>query len=218
MPRTPAAVGLPRVFGDQSPMLLLSLSLNLMLLAMFVVLNATANLDQKRVDVVLESVQRSFGDTPAPTLVPASSVRRDRGVQDALRSSLSEAFESVLQGDDLVIHGEADRLWVSTPGAALFEPSGALRAALPVFDRLVAVLNAPPADARYELLVVLPAPTAHAAADRAGILAEDLLRRGLRPDLLNIGAIDSGGDLVRFTFVVLTNNDPDGVEIGEAAP
>ncbi|MDX2143894.1 MAG: hypothetical protein SFV19_11110 [Rhodospirillaceae bacterium] len=190
-------------------MLLLSLSLNLMLLAIFVVLNATADVDQKRVKAVLTSVQQSFGDESDLTTAAVQVRRPDRGVQDVLRSSISEAFKSVLQGDTVVVRREADRLWVSAPATALFESDGrTLRAALPVLDRVVALLNAPPDGVRYDLLLVLPEPGDGDGAARAGLLAQDILRRGLRPELLNIGTMSSADDLVTFTFIVSSDGAP----------
>jgi hypothetical protein len=210
---------LSRLLGDQSPMLLLSLSLNLMLLAVFVVLNSTAEFDRKRVAAVLTSVQQSFG-AEAETPPDAVRIRRlDRGVQDVLRSSISEAFKSVLHGDTMVSRREADRLWVSAPLPALFEADGrALRAALPVLDRVVALLNAPPTDIRYDLLVVVPERADYDAADLAGALARDFLRRGLRPDLLSVGIVKSADDLVTFTFTVSSDVGPAHPTAEEARP
>jgi hypothetical protein len=208
---------LAQMLGNQNPMLLLSLSLNLMLLAVFVVLGASADLDRKRVDLVLTSVQRSFGRPAADDAEAGVRASRERMIQDALRSSVSEAFKSVLQGEDVVVRREADRVAVAVPEAALFDAgTGGLRAALPVLDRLVGVLNAPPAEVRYELIVTLPdrpSQTPDAAA-KAGLLAQDLSRRGLQPGLLSVGMIGAARDLISFTFVVSAEPDPRPSPVG----
>ena len=199
----------PALLGGQDPMLILSLSLNLMLLAFFVMLNASADIDTARARSVLDGVQQTFATPQVDDSQPAAQTTK-AVAQDALRSSLSTAFVPVLEGRDVVVRSQADRLLVSAPYAAFFEPdTDALRASLPVLDRLAAILAAPPDGLRYEILITVNAPARDysLATRQAGSLAEDILRRGVAPALLTVGAAPAPDRSVDLVFMVLGDED-----------
>ncbi|MBL8631239.1 MAG: hypothetical protein JNM81_16515 [Rhodospirillaceae bacterium] len=208
-----------RLLGNQSPTLLLLLALNLLLIVFFVVLNVNATSDVQLTRNVLASVHKSFGDEiVVPTNLEVTSVAKS-AAQDALRTSVSTAFASVLDGEDIVVRNEGDRFSVTTPMAAFFEPdTELLRASLPVLNRIAAILNAPAEGFRYEMIVTLDADTQHTGPiiKQAGALAEDLLRRDFRATTFAVGLMSdaAGRDAARtdmprnvtFSFQVLTDD------------
>jgi len=207
-PRPVAAAALSaRLFGAHSPTLLLSLSLNLLLLAFFVVLNTGVDFDRGRVRAALDSVRETFGRLEPAARDGAGAARA--AAEDALRVAVSAAFAPVLDGVDVVVRTEAGRVVVRAPFAAVFEPAtGALRPALPLLDRVAAVLAAPPDGLRTEMLVALTSSDAGAALAQAGALADDVMRRGVDPALFAVGAVAGPAPAVVFTFAVFAADEP----------
>jgi hypothetical protein len=199
-------ISAPAVPGSQTSSLLLTLSIGLQLLAFFVVLNTNASPDLGRTRAVVASVQQSFNPravAPADVLTTGLATA---AAQTALRTSISEAFNPVLNGQDMIVRADGDLMWVTSPPAAFFEPdTDKLRAVLPVLDRVVGVLAQPPAGLRYELMVTIAAPRdrAEVAMRQAGLMAEDLLRRGLPPAALSLGTQETAVAAVTLTFIVL---------------
>ncbi len=194
--------------GNQNSSLVLTLSIGLQLLAFFVVLNASTKPDQSRSQAVLVSVQTAFN----PSAVPSATglAVNKAAAQVALRSSISDAFSPVLDGRDVVVRTDGDLLWVKAPLAVFFDPeTKALRASLPVLDRVIAVINAPPDNLRYEMLVTIPGSdgTDKNAAMQAGALAEDLLHRGLTRNVFSLGVVASTERIVTLTFAALAEDD-----------
>jgi hypothetical protein len=194
--------------GDQSPTLLLLLALNLLLIVFFVVLNANATTDLSRSRDVLAGVQKSFGDDVVlPKGSDVTSVAKSQA-QDALRTSVSTAFQSVLDGQDIIVRNEADRFSVIAPMAAFFEPeTQALRASLPVLNRISAILKTPADGFRYEMIVTIDAGAiADHQLSQAGALAEDMLRRDFATGVFAVGLGATATNTVVFTFQVLTDD------------
>jgi hypothetical protein len=195
--------------SNQTASLLLTLSIGLQLLAFFVVLNAGSTPDLDRTRAVVASVKQSFSAQPAAADAATAGAAKS-AAQTALRTSISDAFSPVLIGRDVIVRVDGDLMWVTAPAAAFFEPdTGRLRAVLPVLDRVVAALAAPAPGVRYELMVALsgPANEATLAAAQAGVMAEDLLRRGLPPAALSLGTLTDEQRSVTLTFIVLSDDD-----------
>lgn len=213
-PERAEARGFVRLLGRQNSTLLLLLSLNLLLIVFFVVLNANADVDWQRSRVILSSVQKSFGDDANRMALNANAPAKIMA-QDALRSTVSAAFVSVLDGKDVLVRNEADRFIVSVPMAALFETdTGKLRAVLPVLDRIAAGLKNPFDGYRYEMIVTVHALGASEdAMIQASVLAEDLLRRDFGPTLFAVGLAPSLAPGVTFTFQVLSDSAAEQDEV-----
>ena len=195
--------------SNQTSSLVLTLSIGLQLLAFFVVLNVSTTPDDERMRAVVASVKQTFGTDKSQDVKQLQSVAK-AAAQVALRSSLSEAFSRVLEGDDIIVRNDGDVLWVRTPATAIFDQqTQQLRPVLPVLDRVIDVLRAPPEGLRYEMLVTISEDetVTTAASAQAGTLAADLLRRGLPMSSFSLG-IQSGTDrTVTFTFVVMSDNE-----------
>lgn len=194
--------------GNQNSSLVLTLSIGLQLLAFFVVLNANTKPDESRSQAVLVSVQTAFN--PSAVSSTTGPAVNKAAAQVALRSSISDAFSPVLDGRDVVVRTDGDLLWVKAPLAVFFDPeTRALRASLPVLDRVIAVINAPPDNLRYEMLVTIPGSDSADvnAAMQAGALAEDLLHRGLTRNVFSLGVVASPDRIVTLTFAALAEDD-----------
>jgi GGDEF domain-containing protein len=206
-----------RLLGNQSSTLLMLLALNLLLIVFFVVLNVNATTDTQKTRNVLASVQKSFSDDiNVPTNLEVTSVAKS-AAQDALRTSVSTAFASVLEGEDIIVRNEADRFSVIAPLAAFFDPETTqLRATLPVFNRIAEILNAPADGFRYEMIATIDADIANMAPiiKQAGVLAEDLLRRDFRATTFSVGLIPANTQNVTFTFQVLSDDAPFDSDVG----
>jgi hypothetical protein len=204
--------------SNQTSSLMLTLSIGLQLLAFFVVLNATAIPDAARTQAVVASVQQSFNPYALDVALGNKTETKKIAAQTALRSSISDAFNRVLNGRDVVVRNDGEVLWVKAPMAAFFEPeTRLLRAVLPVLDRISAVLESPPEGLRYEMLITISDIDGAdgQSALQAGVLAEDLLRRGFKPSSFSIGAVAATERAIILTFVVLADDEqPLGTLIG----
>jgi hypothetical protein len=196
--------------NNQTPSLMLTLSISLQLLAFFVVLNATAIPDAARARAVVASVHQSFNPKALEVALDSTTEIKKNAAQVALRSSISDAFSRVLDGRDVVVRNDGEVLWVKAPTAAFFEPeTTALRAVLPVLDRIATVLETPPEGLRYEMLITISDSDGPGgqAASQAGALAQDLLRRGFKPSSFSLGAIVAPERAIILTFVVLAEDE-----------
>lgn len=192
--------------SNQTSSLVLTLSIGLQLLAFFVVLNATTKPDESRSKAVLASVQSSFNPSAVATTKPITTNKS--AAQVALRSSISDAFSPVLDGRDVIVRTDGDLLWVKAPLAVFFDPdTQTLRTSLPVLDRLIAVLNAPPDNMRYEMLVTISGFEGKASFAQAGALAEDLLSRGLTRNVFSLGLVSAPERSVTLTFIALSEEE-----------
>jgi hypothetical protein len=195
--------------SNQTSSLVLTLSIGLQLLAFFVVLNASTTPDDDRMRAVVASVQQTFGNDDVADLRALQSAAKT-AAQVALRSSISDAFSRVLEGQDVLVRNDGDVLWVRTPSAVLFEPdTNRLRSVLPILDRLTSILSAPPEGLRYEMLITISEDETIGpfVPAQAGALAADLLRRGLTASSFSLGTQSGTDRTITFMFVVLTDAD-----------
>ncbi|MBY0511887.1 MAG: hypothetical protein K2P94_17260 [Rhodospirillaceae bacterium] len=196
------------------------LALGLMLLAFFVVLTSTASFDQRRMREVVMSVQSTF--VPAREEIKDKPAVIDDGVLraavGALRAAVSEIFVGILPVDNSAPSKTAmtpDRVEIDVPMEIFFADHEAVLYPLPILEKLVALVNAPPAGYRMELVVRSAGETTAAALEQARIaaLADGLVRRGLPLAALSVGVLqDAAGAntrerALRFTFLLLETDD-----------
>jgi hypothetical protein len=208
-PMMPSTVTPSSSSSNQTSSLVLTLSIGLQLLAFFVVLNASTTPDNERMRAVVASVQQSFGNDAAADPRALQSAAK-AAAQVALRSSISDAFSRVLEGQNVLVRNDGDVLWVRTPSAAIFEPdTNKLRAVLPILDRLTSILSAPSEGLRYEMLITLSEDETIGSfvPAQAGALAADLLRRGLTASSFSLGTQSGTERTITFMFVVLADTD-----------
>ena len=200
--------------------LLTLLALGLMLLAFFVVLTSTATFDQRRMRDVAQSVQATFVPSKEKEQVKEEVAALDAVLVAAvsvLRTAVFEIFAGILPPDDATLLAKGrvdpDRVEVDVPMSAFFADAESVLFPLPVLDKLVAVLNAPPAGYRMELVVRAAGQSADGTIDQARLaaLADGLVRRGLATTALSVGTLQNGRDagarILRFTFLLLNTED-----------
>jgi hypothetical protein len=205
--------------GDSSIVLLLSL--NLILLAFFILLNALSRFDEDRTRVVIDSVKRAFYGQLEPLAVPGL-LGGSPGLlpeAEALTNEVGSMFESLVP---VVRSKNIDRARVVTvelPADALFKAGeGTLRTDRRQLIRRLAkaLLQRSAQDLVYELgfLQGVPGPATGAAAEyplqvsRAADMAQFLTQEGLSSGLLSIGLRPGRPAKVEFVLTVRDAVDP----------
>lgn len=187
----------------------LFLSLFLLLLAFFILLNALSTIEPGRSNRVLESVQRAF----------PSAMRADFGegvldadpgqvIGEATRNSIGEIFRQVLPVARVTVEPDGNPIYVEAPVSRVYASrAGGLT---PVGERLAArlapFLADPPAGSVLELDVLFSAAVGDrgpAREDRARAVSDmvdDMVGFGIEPGLMAAGLEPGQSDTVRFVF------------------
>jgi len=210
--RTEQAAAAPAQTASAQRHIVLFLSLHLILLAFFLVLNALSNLEQEKAGRVLTAVNGTF-------------LRGGTGLDD-VQTQYVRAFEATItqtlrptiplsQIGEVSPRGDLDaELPIQTffPGESLV-----VRDPLPLLDRLVAVVSTPPEGFRYELDVLLrTADTGPYATGmtpdvaRAGSLSRALVARGMPRRALAVGLERGDPRFVRLRFYLVERARTDG--------
>lgn len=197
----------------------LHLSLFLLLLAFFILLNAISFRESRRARDVLGSIDQAF--TIDPRLVfggqPVTARSGSLIAVEALKT-LGDLFETAVAATKITHLAPGRSLAVSVPADRLFGPTGAV---LPeyagVFDRVADSLRRPPSGFRTDLdlrlvddgaAMSVGAPATLAA--RAGALIQALLVRGVPAAALSAGVGPGESGMVRLLFTVRPLDDGRG--------
>lgn len=190
------------------------LSLNILLLAFFILLNSLANFEEERRGAVVESVREAFqGLLPAGRSVSADPAGPGilEGADDIIES-LSQLF-----GDDLPLVERTEAsgarvLQIDLPAGDLFVDEGNdLRPDGAESLRLIAGVLADPRFARHrarvDVLLGLDGRSSGIAGNRvallrAGLLVRTLERDGVTPARLSAGLLPGFPGKVRLHFTV----------------
>ena len=179
------------------------LALDLMLMAFFVVLNASATFDAKRSSVVARSFQSKAAPAQENAPAPGGEATRANAAA-ALRAAVADVFAPYLSGDGAVSVSD-DRVDVDVP-ATLAASVDELPALLGGLARIVT-----DATDRVELVVRLQAsPDDAEARETLAAIADGIVVRGVSPSALSVGTIagSSGAAArLRFTFFLLNPGD-----------
>ena len=147
-----AAFGVGAGRGTRDPNMLTLLSLNLLLLAFFILLASISRFEEERVRSVIDSVQVAFGGAADPSsgsaAVAAAESLAIRTVQEEIRA-LAERSIPLTRVERTGV-GE---IRIDLPVDALFRPGEARvnPAQTPFLQRLTAMLAGGPASLRYEI-------------------------------------------------------------------
>lgn len=203
--------------GDQS--MGVFVSIYLLLLAFFVVLNSISNQEQAKAGAVIESVNSVFKKEHAAkaTVVDLLSNPRVTAPNDEFLGEISGLLVAVLglddryttrSGDILRVHFPIDMLFA--PGSAELEADGA-----EFFDDMIALLKIRETGVRREIEFIFRAgadsrpprngPERALAVRRAGNLARALIAEGLDPLTLSPAVVD--GPAGRMTMVFRSRAD-----------
>lgn len=213
----------------RDPNLVGLLSLQLLLLAFFILLSSISTFDESRVRSVLGSVQEAFSDVSGSSDRDDSAMQADAIVLAAIVDEVEGVLSTALQLDRVERVGEGDVAF-ELPADALFVAGSAQIAPgrADVLRRIVAALDRRPAGFRYELdlLVGRAAATADGAdavplptlgIDRAGALARAFDDAGAMPSALSAGLTSAADGKLRVVIRLTQQQRPQGL-FGAAAP
>jgi len=210
------------------------LSLNLILLAFFILLNALSEVRADKSRAVLDSINRTFrGELVSPEddlayIASLGSLPRAAALVRAVGSVFESAFP-LARSSQL---NRADMMRIDLPVTDLFKPgAGTLRPDRRVMVRRLARalmrdrLGVP---LKYDLEflhgVAMPDVTGAAPPDyalqvrRGRDLARHLLRQSLPPEALSVGLLPGRADIVRFVLRVRPAPRPPAGAGGAATP
>lgn len=187
----------------------LFLSLFLLLLAFFILLNALSTIEPGRSDRVLESVQRSF-TAALQSRFGDSILEADPGqaIGESTRARIGAIFQQTLPVARVTVEPDGNPIYVSAPVARVYAPGagGMTPVGEQLARQLAPLLASPPAGSVMELDILFSMPAAERGAGRlarAGSvadLAEGFARLGIDPGLIAAGLEPGQTDTVRFVF------------------
>ncbi len=200
----------PRV---TDPSVVVFLSLYLLLLAFFILLNSLSQPVAERTDAALGSIDATFR-SPLETIVQSRTATSTPGSvvgPDKLQPSLRKLFETTLPVARFRVLEDGNIIRVSAPVSSFFEPdSDRLRLTRhDLMDGIAAGLVQAARVTRFEIEFRIGTgktlPTPRWALDalpirRAAGLARDLRRRGVAGDLIGTGVTPGARDRIVIFF------------------
>ncbi len=187
----------------------LFLSLFLLLLAFFILLNAMSSVEQGRSNQVLQSVQDAF-PSAYRSQIRESMLPDEPGqaIGEALQAAIGTVFRDALPVAELSVDSSGNPLFVSVPARRVY--SAAAGGVTPALDqlaeRLAPVVNQPPAGSVLEVQVLFGADPSAASEERADLVfrASETIRAFLQAEMaaavLSTGLEPGATDTVRFVF------------------
>ena len=212
------------------------LSLKLLLLAFFILLNGISQFEVEKTRAVLESVNAVFNGRFAaiPSTGPEPVVLAPFDYTDGALGDIGQLFRATLPAArvEITARGPALRIELSAgslfrPGRAELQPGRGL-----LLGRLASALIREQAAGQplvVELLHGLPSRGMHVVADagpralellRAGLFAREMTGRGLAPDALSVGVVPNKPGVIQI-LIRLDKADPPlpaGQAIGWTSP
>lgn len=187
----------------------LFLSLFLLLLAFFILLNALSTIETGRSDQVLESVQRAFPSS-LRAAVGDSLLEGEPGqvIGESLRAQIGEVFAQTLPVARITVEPNGNPIYADAPVAQIYAPAiGGLTPAGAAFARRISpLLETPPPGSVLELDVLFQSAPGTSPAERedrartAANVIEGMIGFGIDPAVLSIGLTPGVSDTVRFVF------------------
>jgi len=192
--------------GSSQP---LFLSLFLLLLAFFIMLNALSTVEEGRSNLVLESVKRAF----------PSALRKDLDdtlldaepgevIGESVRAALGTVFREVLPAVTVEVEADGNPIFVSVPMRRVYAPAAG--GITPVMEelagRLAPILNTPPAGSVLDLHILYGADATTSAERRRTLIfqASETVRafvaEEVDPAVLSAGVEPRDSEAVRLVF------------------
>ena len=196
---------------EGSSNIVLLLSLMLILLAFFILLNSLSEFEAGRAQAVIESVNRAFnGKIESGDRTPAHSASLGALPEaEAKMREVASLFEAIVPAARAKRIRRAKAVRVELPAASLFRPAGVrLRPGSEILIQRLARLLArdPRGGPGYELEVLLgvgaPPDPGSLEVRRAALLAQRLIEEGLPPPVLSIGLLPRQPGTLRFVVRV----------------
>jgi flagellar motor protein MotB len=203
----------PRTDADKGSSQTLFLSLFLLILAFFILLNSMSTFEEGRSTEVMESVQLAFPSS-VQAQVQEKFLSEDPGqvIGQALQAGLGAVFQETLPLVEITVDPTGNPLYITVPAAGVFaRTTGSVTpAAEDLARRLGPMLERPPVGSVLFLDVVFGRNADFGADDRttlndgvvfaASTTIERFSELGLPKDRISIGVEQGDPDTVRFIF------------------
>ena len=197
--------------GRPDPSVVVFLSLYLLLLAFFILLNSLSQMEQDRTRAALGSIDATFKSRIETALAwrPARSVPGSVSGTERLPARLKRPFEPVLPIGRFEVLQVGNLIRVTVPSDLIFVPGrSALRATRTrLMESIADGLSQRTAEGHYQVALQIgtkadlgSAGEPELALARAGVFARDLRRRGVPARQIAIGLGPGDPDQLRLTF------------------
>ncbi len=191
----------PRLMGND-PNTSVFISLFMILVAFFLMLNQLSNLHAVRSGQTMESVGRSFSRADRPASAAIGGRPGLLAMPDPIQENLKAVFRSTLPLARFEVAGKGNIFNVTVDAARLFDDAGNLKTTREaLFGRVADILRK-----RKDLTLTLQQPQRTADEDRlptyrrAGVLLADLERRGAPPQRMRAGFAALKEGRIRLSF------------------
>lgn len=193
----------------------LFLSLFLLVLAFFIVLVSISTVEKVKSDAVRDSLSSTFRAVLSPSTNPTEFTSKDGNILagQQFQEQITDLFATSIQVAKVEIVRPGSLMRIKLPVSAMFaEGATEVRpVAVPVLDRIVAVLSSRPPGLRFDMEFVIGSPLGEnkslpvaqtLESERAGNLAREMARRGVPPDSIAVGIQPGRADQVTIWFFV----------------
>lgn len=192
--------------GSSQP---LFLSLFLLLLAFFIMLNAISTVEEGRSDQVMESVKRAFPSAIRKEIAEELlDAEPGQVIGESVRAALGTVFREVLPAVVVQVEADGNPIFVSIPARQVYAPAAG--GITPVMEelagRLAPILNNPPAGSVLDLHILYGADETAAPRDREQLIfrASETVRafvdHEVDPAILSAGLEPFDPQTVRLIF------------------
>ncbi len=201
--------------AGESNSISLFLSLFLLVLAFFIVLVSISTLEEVKSNAVKDSLTSTFKAVIPPSTDPTEFTSKDGDVLagQQFQEQVTGIFATTLQIAKIEIVQPGRLMRIKLPTNAMYvDGESAIRpVAVPVLDRIVAVLSARPPGLRFDMEFVIGSPYTSGKSlpvvqtmevERVGNLAREMFRRGVPPDSVSVGIRPGRADEVTIWFFV----------------
>ena len=196
------------------------LSLFLLVLAFFIILVSISTVEEVKSQAVRSSLSSTFRTVLSPSMDPTEFTSKDGDVLagQQFQEQVTDLFSTTLQVAKVEIVRPGQLMRIKLPTSAMFaEGATEVRpVAVPVLDRVVAVLSSRPPGLRFDMEFVIGSAftegkslpvTQTLETERAGNLAREMARRGVPPDSVAVGIQPGRVDQVTIWFFVRDEAD-----------
>ena len=204
----------------KSQSIFLFLSLFLLVFAFFIVLVSISTLEEVKSNAVKDSLTSTFTTVLPPSTDPTEFTSKDGDflAGQQFQEQVTGIFATTLQVAKIEIVQPGKLMRIKLPTNAMFvdEKTEIRPVAVPVLDRIVAVLSTRPPGLRFDMeFVIGTVLTAEKAlpirqtleVERIGSLAREMFRRGVPPDSVAVGIMPGRPNDVTIWFFVRNEAD-----------
>jgi len=212
----------PRNDGGPNSAIIYMVSIYLLLIAFFVIMHTISKKEEVRTAAVVGSLQMTFERPDERMEDLPSTVGKPKlaGPNEVFRERVESLFGAFVETARFSQVSKGNVLRVTMPVEALFYAGSAtLRADRLALVREIADMIANPRPYRQNMIAVGfemgpardaredAAPGRRLEIRRAGVLARDLVRHEVAPDLVTVGLLDGQTDTLRITFTSRSTAD-----------